>query len=138
MENVINNIANAIENVIKPIRVLWLSRHALTREQLEALKRIYGDDVIIKHVTESVTDWAEVVRYGDDCDVLGVVLPQKLLMDLVNPRNNSKPVIRANSTFIPTGKKVVNKATGQLEDERKFTFLGWKLVKRFVLEEEDL
>ncbi len=138
MTNTINNIVSTIENVVKPIRILWLSRHALTIEQLEALKRIYRADVIVKHVTESVTDWADVVRYGDDCDVLGVVLPQKILMDLVNPRNNTKPVIRANSTFIPTGKKVVNKATGQLEDERKFTFLGWKRVKRFVIEEEDL
>lgn len=110
------------------MKILWLSRHNMTQEQITDLKRIYGDDVEIKHHTDTVNSWKDVVEVGSDCDVLAVVLPPAILSDLVNPRNNNKPVIRAIANRIETGNMIINPATGKEEKEFKFVHAGWERV----------
>ena len=118
-------------------KVLWLSRHIMTEAQLADLKRIYGE-VEVKTCDKTVNSWKDVVEAGEDCDVLAVVLPPSFLGDLTNPRNNTKPVIRAISNRVPTGKTVVNPATGKEEAEYRFEHAGWERVKRIVVEVEPL
>jgi hypothetical protein len=36
------------------MKILWLSRHDMTNEQITDLKRIYGEDIEIKHHTDTV------------------------------------------------------------------------------------
>lgn len=116
--------------------VLWFSRHNMTDDQIDDLKRIFGSDVTIHHVSANAASWKDVVEAGANDDVLAVVLPPALLADLTNPRNNQKPVIRAIANRVPTGKQVVNPATGKLEDEFKFVHAGWeKVVKIEVVTE---
>ena len=117
------------------MRILWLSRHNMTNEQIADLKRIYGD-VEIKHYTDTVSSWKDVVEIGEDCDVLAVVLPPAILADLVNPRNNNKPVIRAIANRVETGNTVINPATGKEEKEYMFVHAGWeKIVKIEIITE---
>ena len=117
------------------MRILWLSRHNMTNEQIADLKRIYGD-VEIKHYTDTVSSWKDVVEIGEDCDVLAVVLPPAILADLVNPRNNNKPVIRAIANRVETGNTVINPATGKEEKEYMFVHAGWeKIVKIEIVTE---
>lgn len=118
------------------MKVLWLSRHEMTREQILDLVRIFGD-VEIKRFTDSVKSWRDVVEAGSDCDVLAVVLPPAILADLVNPRNNGKPVIRAIANRVATGNTIVNPATGKEEAEYKFEHAGWeKVVKIEIITEK--
>lgn len=71
-----------------------------------------------------------MVEAGKDCDVLAVVLPPSMLADLTNPRNNRKPVIRAVAKRVPTGKKVIDPATQQEEDEFMFQHEFWEKVEK--------
>ena len=117
-------------------RILWLSRHVMTEDQTTGLKRIYGDDIEINHISSQVTTAQEVVELGKECDVLAVVLPMSILSDLVNPRNNQKPVIRAIANRVETGNMVINPATNKEEVEYKFQHAGWeKVIKIEVVTE---
>ncbi|MGI6612254.1 MAG: hypothetical protein ACOX0Z_01600 [Candidatus Nanosyncoccaceae bacterium] len=118
-------------------KILWLSRHQMTTAQREDLERIYGE-VEIKTFDQTVASWKDVVAAGEDCDVLAVVLPPAILADLTNPRNNSKPVIRAIANRVPTGKTVTNPATGAEEAEYRFEHAGWERVIRVEIVTERL
>lgn len=118
--------------------VLWFSRHNMTTEQIDDLKRIFGSGITINHVSANAASWKDVVEAGTNDDVLAVVLPPALLADLTNPRNNQKPVIRAIANRVPTGKQVVNPATGKLEDEFKFVHAGWERVLKIEVVTERL
>ncbi len=118
-------------------KILWLSRHKMTEAQIADLNRIYGK-IEIKNFNQSVNSWKDVVEAGADCDVLAVVLPPAILADLVNPRNNTKPVIRAKANRVPTGATVINPATGDEEIEYRFEHAGWKQVERIEIVEKEL
>ena len=118
--------------------VLWFSRHNMTEDQIDDLKRIFGSDVTIHHVSANAASWKDVVEAGANDDVLAVVLPPALLADLTNPRNNQKPVIRAIANRVATGNQVINPATGKLEDEFKFEHAGWERVIKIEVVTERL
>lgn len=118
-------------------KILWLSRHLLTKAQFADLKRIYGE-IEVKTFNQSVSGWKDVVEAGADCDVLAVVLPPAILADLTNPRNNQKPVIRAKANRVPTGKKITNPATGKEETEYRFEHAGWERVLKIEVVVEAL
>lgn len=120
------------------MKVLWYSRHSMTKDQLADLQRIYGSDAIVKQVSASATSYKDVLEAGEDCDVLAVVLPPAMLADLTNPRNNNKPVIRAVANRVPTGNKIVNPATGSSEDEFAFKHVAWERVVRIEIVTERL
>lgn len=109
-------------------KILWFSRHMMTTDQLADLKRIYGEHLEVKQVSESAASFKDVLTAGEDCQVLAVVLPPAMLADLTNPRNNQKPVIRAIANRVPTGNMVVNPATQKEEPEFKFEHAGWEQV----------
>lgn len=113
-------------------RILWVSRHKMTQGQLDDLKRIYGEFELVKF-DQTVNDIREVVEAGKDCDILAVVLPPALLADLVNPRNNEKPVIRAIASRVETGNKILNSATGKKELEYKFVHVSWEQVLKIEI-----
>jgi len=115
--------------------ILWYSRHEMTQDQFSDLCRIYGE-VQIKRMDGTVKSWREIAEAGDDCEVLAVVLPPAILADLVNPRNNQKPVIRAIANRVETGNMVINPATNKEEVEYKFQHAGWeKIIKIEVVTE---
>ena len=118
--------------------VLWFSRHNMTDDQLADLKRIFGEHITVHHVTANAASFKDVLEVGKDDDVLAVVLPPALLADITNPRNNTKPVIRAIANRVATGKQVVNPATGKLEDEFKFVHAGWEKVLKIEVVTERL
>lgn len=120
------------------MKILWLSRHTMTDSQLSDLKRIYGDDINIIQYTDTVSGYKDVLEAGSECDVLAVVLPPSILADLVNPRNNTKPVIRAVANRIETGNMITNPATGMEEKEFRFEHDHWERVLKIVVETERL
>ena len=118
-------------------KVLWLSRHAMTTEQVEDLKRIYGD-ITVKNCDITVKTCKDVTEAGADCDVLAVVLPPALLTELTNPRNNQKPVIRAKANRVETGRTIINPATGKTEKEYQFQHAGWEQVIKIEVVTKEL
>ena len=119
------------------MNILWLSRHVMTDEQLQDLIRIYGE-VQVTSYNQSVSSWKDVVTAGEDCDILAVVLPPAILGDLINPRNNSKPVIRAVANRVATGNTVVNPASGAEETEYRFQHVAWEQIKKIEIITERL
>ena len=109
-------------------KVLWLSRHIMSAEQVADLKRIYGKAIVENRADMTVSSWRDVVDAGADCDILAAGLPPAILADLTNPRNNSKPVIRAKANRVATGKTIVNPATGKEEAEYCFQHAGLEHV----------
>jgi len=118
--------------------IFWFSRHDMTEAQVSDLRRIYGEDITITQASASVNNAREVVAMAGDADILAVVLPPAMLADLCNPRVNTKPVLRSVANRVPTGKTVVNPATGKAEPEFRFEHDGWERVLRIVVETERL
>lgn len=118
-------------------KILWLSRHIMTQEQIDDLTRIYGE-IEVKTLDQSVSGWEDVVKAGADCDVLAVVLPPAILADLTDPRHNSKPVIKSKAIRIATGNTVFNPATGKNESEYKYKHGGWERVIKIEIVTEAL
>lgn len=118
--------------------IFWLSRHDMTVAQHDDLKRIYGADIEVVCHKDTVASAQDVVALAGDSDVLAVVLPPAMLADLTNPRVNTKPVIRAIANRVPTGKTMVNPATGKEEAEFRFEHVGWEQVLRIVVETKRL
>lgn len=110
------------------MKILWVSRHELSNEQLTDLERIYGDDVEIVKFQDNVQSARQLVEVGEDCEVFAVVLPPALLADLTNPCVNQKPVIRSVMERVPTGYTNVNPVTGKEEMEMAMHFVAWEQV----------
>lgn len=118
-------------------KIFWLSRYTMTEAQISDLNRIYGEVEVVQY-DGSVKDATEVLERAGDCEILAVVLPPAILANLVNPRVNTKPVIRAKANRVATGNTVVNPATGKEEAEYRFDHAGWEQIKRIVVETVDL
>lgn len=124
--------------VNKMVKVAWISRHDMTEDQIADLRRIYGNNIVVEKHDITASSYRDVLEASKDADIIAVVLPPNILADLVNPRNNEKPVIRAISNREKTGKLVVNSATGQKEAEYRFVHGGWERIKKIEIIVEKL
>ena len=82
--------------VVKMERVLRITRHQASPEQLAELRRIYGSDTEVVEVSETVTFERVkqlVVEYQPL--VIEAVLPMSLTADLLGKNGISLPLIRA-------------------------------------------
>lgn len=111
-------------------KVLRLTRHEVQPAQVAELRRLYGPDVEIVTVSETVQDAArarELVR-EHGADVLEAVLPLPLLAQAVDPKSGvGVPVIRA-----------VMDREQRSETEVNFVFRSYEKVKRIVVETDPL
>ncbi len=110
-------------------KILWFSKQCMDGAQITDLQKIYGDELTITQCKKQIKDWREVVELGKDADVLAVVLPPKILKDLTNPLNNTKPVIQSRSNRVKIG-VIVNSVTGEEEAEYIVEHAGWEQVKK--------
>lgn len=110
--------------------ILWISRHALSTEQLDDLRRIYGEIAITQHA-DNVARVADLRGEIDAADVIAAVLPVNLLADLLRAAGG-KPVIRARMrrTLVP--------ATDGGEPTAVMAFEAWEQVLRVEVETVDL
>lgn len=109
-------------------KVLWISRHHLTGEQMTGLEAVCGGDFALRWWQDNVEDVAELGKAVAEADVVAAVLPLELLAELV-AMAAPRPVViaKAKRVLVPTeeGEPLV-----------RFTHDGWQQVKRLELKLE--
>ena len=105
-------------------KVLWISRHDMTKEQLAAVDN--GRPVEIDQEEESVHDVRDLTNRINNADIIAVVLPPNLLMALVAMVKGEKPILRAISE-----RRVLD------DGSATFKFIKWEVVKEFKIITED-
>lgn len=112
-------------------KLLWISRHYMTDEQIEALNRIFGDTEIIQY-DKTVGDMEEVI--SDDIDVYAVVFPTEKLAELYSKVKGRARIISPESDRLFTGNYITNPATGAKEKEYAFRHKHWIEYKKIEIE----
>lgn len=102
------------------MKLLWLSRHEMSAEQLNALRDAYGE-IDILQINKTFDNVQELVPYVDMADILAVVLPLEMVAELL--KITDKPVIYA-----------VNGREFTADGKVAFTFKGWRQYKKVVIE----
>lgn len=117
-------------------KILWVSRHTLTKEQISDLQRIYGE-ISIDQFDATISDVSEITEQGY-YDVYAVVLTAELISDLMKIIPQGTQVIQAVSERVATGNTLTNPATGEEEKEYEFRHVCWRRVIKAVFETERL
>lgn len=117
-------------------KILWLSRHDMTEEQVSDLKRIYGDDTEVTKVDKTIKTADDILDGTDAFDIFAVVLPIDLIADLFAKTN--KEIITAKSERVRTNETVFNPATQKNEPQFKFVHKCWQRYKTVKIEMEQL
>lgn len=115
------------------MKILWVSRHELTNEQLEDLHRIYGDFELMQ-LDKTIKDIKEILQIK--ADVYAVVLPINLLIKLKN--STTSDIIQSVSERIVTENKILNPATNVYEPQYMFKHLYWEKIIKAEIQTEQL
>ena len=113
-------------------RVLWISRHEMTRDQWADLERALGGLVELLPWRDTVADAAQLLPALEGVDAVAAVLPVELLAQLL-PLAGGKPVLVAVSGREATG-RVRALPDGRQEPEFAFVHRGWRQILRLELE----
>ncbi len=117
-------------------RVLWISRHQMSQEQLQGLEKAMGEPVELVWWTESVSSIDELRPALEQVDAVAAVLPLELMAQLIQAAGN-KPVLRAVGERRLTG-RWLDTPNGGREKESQFVYLGWQQVLRVEVEVKPL
>lgn len=116
-------------SVKKEKRMLWLSRHYLTRDQTVDLERIFGMKLTVDHCCRQVFSGEEIYWLAADYDVLGIVLPVYMInqvFEMKRAKSWNIQVIYSVSDRHETGRMILNPANGRLEKEVSFSHNRWE------------
>lgn len=107
-------------------KVLWISRHILTGQQTEGLKRCCGGAFELEQWCDTVEDMTALAAAIARADVIAAVLPVHLLAELV-AMAGSKPVLvdTAIRTLVPGDDR---------EPAVRFASGGWQRILRLEVE----
>ena len=106
-------------------KILWFSRHEMSKEQRDAL----GDGVEIYQVSKSIQSARELAKEIEESDILAVVAPIGLQAEFLRLAGE-KPVVSAVSERI-----VVPQEEG--EDKVVFKFVKWERLLKIEVVKED-
>lgn len=112
-------------------KVLWLSRHKMTEDQLNGLHNVAGtEDLVIDHCNTTVTCAQQVAELGKDCDILAVVLPIQMISDLYGLVGKEKLICSAKTKRVFT----TNKGEDPSKTKATFVFAGWDVYDYICVE----
>ena len=106
-------------------KVLWFSRHEMSKEQREAL----GKDTEVVQVNKTISSAYEVQDEIEKCDIIAIVAPINLQQQFLKLAG-SKPVIMAVNDRILTPQE-------NGEDKVEFHFVKWERLLNIAVEKED-
>ena len=109
-------------------KVLWISRHPLSKVQREELEAICGGSICLYWWRENVEDIQALEEALVGADVIAAVLPLHLMAALM-PLAGERPVLvaRARRTLVDSG---------GAEEEVRFVHGGWQRIRRLEVELE--
>ena len=105
-------------------KILWLSRHQMTEEQINELMKIYGDIIVLQD-SKQINNVEELLQDIESMDVLAVVLPIEMVGELL--KITDKPIIYAE-----------NKRVFDENGKVAFSFGGWRQYVRVDIETKAL
>ncbi len=111
-------------------KIIRLTRHPASEEQLVELRRIFGSESEIVEISETVPGSARVRELVEEhsASVLEAVLPLPILAEVINPRTGvTIPVIRA----------VMNRELKE-DSNAVFTFSHYEKVLKIEVQTERL
>lgn len=114
-------------------KVLWFSRHALTVDQTNDLKRIYGE-FEIEQVNKSIKSIDELKEEIERNDILAVVLPEDLLCDLKSKYPNKKIIISKSDRILLESKEIPETEKTEYIEKIKTLNLPEHIQKRLLME----
>ena len=118
-------------------KILFLSRHKMTAEQLHDLERIYGK-ITIDTLDSTISSAEELCTRCEGFDILAAVLPFHMYVEFFRVKPKNLKVIFARSRRIPTGETVINKDSGKPESRYLFEHDGWTEIHSLNCELLDL
>lgn len=118
------------------VNILWVSRHTMTYEQEDDLKRIFGE-ISITQFDSTIADVSEIISYGV-FDVYAVVLTAELIADLKKMVPENKMILQPVSERVYTEKNIKNPATGIEEKEYEYRHRCWRKVVKAEFETEEM
>lgn len=113
-------------------RVLWISRHQMTREQRGDLEEVLGDTVALVLWTDTVHQIEALLPMVIQADAVAAVLPVQLLA-LLHPYCGDRPLLQSVSQRVATD-TMRTLPNGQTEPEFQFRHIGWQQIYRLELE----
>ena len=109
-------------------RVLWISRHILTKEQCAGLERFCGGEIAVHCWQNNVENIDDLLPEIAVADVIAAVLPIHLLAGLVEVAGERPvliPVANRTLVSVPEG-----------ESEVRFAHNSWQRIIKFELRME--
>ena len=113
-------------------KVLWISRHQMTLEQLEDLETVLLDEVTLIPWTDTVQRVEDLLPLVLQSYAVAAVLPVQLLAQLW-PHCGERPLLQSVSLRVSTG-TVRSLPDGGQEPEFRFVHRGWQQICRVELE----
>lgn len=107
-------------------KVLWISRHQMTKEQRADLEHIVGESVEMMQWSDTVKQIQQLQPAVETADFIAAVLPMELMAELLKLAGE-KPVLQASSQRVATGRNI-ELSDGRTEPEFAFVHQGWKQV----------
>ena len=117
------------------MKLLWVSRHYMTDEQLASLRKHFGDIEIVQF-EKTVNNIEEII--SDDIDVYAVVFPTNMLSELYSRIKGQARIITPTAERTFTGNYIENPSTGRREKEYAFRHKYWLEYKKIEIETEIL
>lgn len=111
--------------------ILWVSRHSMTEEQAADLRRIYGPYNLLRY-PDSVSSAEQIAEMARGCDVIAVVLPYNILVDLIDLIGDEKHIIRSRT------KRRENTKPNGSKDDQPYEHLWWERIREARLVTERL
>lgn len=99
-------------------KILWVSTQQMTNAQLIELQRVFGaeGEVEVKNYNEPVSDWQDVVKAGEDCDVFAINFSTYILPADEDFDNVEKVVIQPDEDHPPRWQQILG-----IETQRIYT-----------------
>lgn len=110
-------------------KVLWVSRHDLTSEQISGLIKILKDQFLYTKYDETVKNAEELnqILVENNYDAIVAVLPVNLLSEL----KKINPEIKI---IVPRSKRKLIKKNNNEESKVIFEFDGFEIIKTLIYE----
>ena len=110
--------------------ILWFSQHTMSKDQEDALKLAYGENIVINQVNKTVNSMFDIkpeIEAADIVCMVGTVDMQAQAIKIAGDR----PVLTAVSD------RILEKDENGIESKAVFVFNRWEQVKKISVNKEE-